>query len=159
MGMRATMRRIVTAHRKIEEFLWREHLAIGEALGYEEDEIPKPIFGATGLENYAEMASAFSQALDRGLPWKYYLENGMGLHFDTVLEQAQFEEELAVNDLLEKRGAPTQVSPDAGKPFGDPNPNPNDTSDEPGRTPSGGLTYGGDMQEDYDNMRRLTGDR
>lgn len=159
MGMRATMRRIVTAHRKIEELLWREHLAIGESLGYEEEEIPKPVFGATGLESYAEVASAFSQALDRGLPWKYYLENGLGLHFDTVIEQAQFEEDLAVDDLMPNRGSPTQVSPDAGKPFGDPNPDPNNTSDDPGRTPSEGLTYGGNMQEDYQNMRRLTGDR
>lgn len=115
MAVRPTIRRIIACQRKIEEFLYREHLAIGGALGYEEKDIPKAMFMGTGLENARELASAFESFLDRGFPMKYYLEN-LGVDFQSAVEQARFEQELGVDSLFPMRGSPNQVSNLVGRP-------------------------------------------
>lgn len=115
MAVRPTVRRIIACQRKIEEFLYREHLAIGRALGYEEKEIPRAMFMGTGLENARELASAFESFLDRGFPMKYYLEN-LGVDFQSAVEQARFEQELGVDSLFPMRGSPNQVSNLLGRP-------------------------------------------
>lgn len=123
MAIRPTIRRIVTAQMKIEDFLYKEHLNIAKVMGYEEIDVPSPKFSSTGLENYSETAIAFQSAADRGIPMKYYMES-LGIHFDDAIEQAKLEDEMGVGDeLFRMRGSPTQLSGDTGRPPGTPNNN------------------------------------
>ena len=104
--------------------MYAEYLAIADTMGYEEDDVPKPKFLGTGLENMAEMATAYQAAYDRGLPAKHFVEAGLGLHSESVIEQARVEAEMEMDELFPLRGSPTQrpgMPPDdTGKPPGTP---------------------------------------
>lgn len=147
MAIRPTIKRILSAQMKIEECLYKEHLIIAGVMGYDEKDVPKPTFTGTGLENYAEMASAFQAAVDRGLPFKYYTE-ALGVHFDDAVEQSKLENEMGVgNELFMMRGSPTQISPDIGRQPGIPQ---NETTkDTPTQTEVGEAK----LQLIYDEVR------
>jgi len=108
IALRPTIRRIIKAQMKAENFYYSQYLDIGRRLGIDENDIPRVRHIGTGLENVAEIASAFTNALDRGLSIKTYLEKGLGLDFFKELEQKKFENKEGTEEIFKMRGSPTQ---------------------------------------------------
>lgn len=108
IALRPTIRRIIKAQMKAESFYYSQYLDVGRRLGIDEKDIPRIRHIGTGLENVAEIASAYTNALDRGLSIKTYLEKGLGLDFFKELEQKQFEIKEGTEEVFKMRGSPTQ---------------------------------------------------
>jgi hypothetical protein len=150
ISIRPTIRRVIIAHMKMEDFLNNEHIAIGDMLGYDRSEIPRAKFLGTGLENIAEIGALFQAATDRGGPMKYMFES-LNLKFDDVVEQARLEQEMDLDEIFPLRGspnnAPGQTPTDSGPQPGVNTPDPNREEDTPERKTDGSL------DEVYEELR------
>jgi len=112
IALRPTIRRIIKAQMKAESFYYSQYLDIGRRLGIDEKDIPRVRHIGTGLENLAEIGQIFTNALDRGLSIKTYLEKGLGLDFFKELEQKESEIKEGIEEKFKMRGSPTQKGKD-----------------------------------------------
>lgn len=136
IALRPTIARIKTAQKKSESLLYNEMLAIAQTIGMAKEDVPAPVHINTGLENIAEVASAMTQAYDRGaISIKTYLERSFGIAFYDEMIQREWENENSIEDIFIMRGAPTQQAAyDSGRPPGEldnPSTNPNNELKKP----------------------------